>query len=127
MVREDKVLYELLSFDIDPERWDEYVEFANNVALPMFVDQFGFRLVGMWEPVPARNMGWDETASATSLHWMLAWESEEERYTRWTELRASDAFQVARAAAIDPATGRSRFHHHRRVTLLRAWPISPLQ
>jgi hypothetical protein len=121
------MLYELRSYDIAPERWDEYVDWATKSAFPVLFDRFGFRLVGFWEALPAGDLGGDDTASASSVHWVLAWDSEEERHARWATLWASEDWKAAIASATDPATGERKFHRHRRVTLLRSWPISPLR
>lgn len=118
------MLYELRSYDIDPERIDGYLEWANTRALPILMGQFGFRVQGFWHAVETA----DGPPPATNVQWIIAWESEEEMRTRWAEARASDAWKGAMAETMDPAQPNGRkYHRVVRSTLLAPIPASPLQ
>jgi len=117
------VLYELRSYDIRPERWDDYLNWAYTTAWPILFEAHGFPLVGWWQVVPNA----DEPPSSTNLQWILAWESEEQRNERWAALLDDDAWKAAVAATRDPASGDSLYHLRTRYRFLRPLPRSPLQ
>lgn len=116
--------YELRSYDINPERIDGYLEWANSRAMPILTKQFGFRLIGFWHTVATA----DAPVSETNVHWMIAWESEEEMRERWTIARASDAWKEAMSETMDPEQPNGRkYHRVVRSNLLAPIPVSPLQ
>ena len=117
------MVYELRSYDIDPARVEDYLTWANDRAMPILVGTHGFRLVGFWRALAKTN----ESLPTTNVHWLIAWESEQEMNDRWAAARASAAFQEAVREISDPATGQSMYHLRRQSTLLRGIPRSPLQ
>jgi NIPSNAP protein len=117
------MVYELRGYDIDPDRWDEYLAWAENRAFPVLFETFQFRLVGIWQAVAKEG----EASPATNLQYILAWESEAEMRERWAAVFASDAWQAAWAEAVDPATGERKYHRQVRSVLMRALPRSPLR
>jgi hypothetical protein len=117
------MLYELRTYDIHPERWDEYLAWVEKKAAPILFDQFKFRLIGFWRAI-AKAV---EVQPTTNLYEIFAWESEEEMRDRWTAFFASAEWNAAWAEITDPISGKSRYHLRTFSTLLRALPISPLQ
>jgi len=111
------MLYELRCYDIDPVLLGEYLAWANDHALPLVVEQFDFRLVGFWQVVAPANA---TEASATNIHWVIAWQDEQEMLSRWEQVLASSSW----AAIWD---GRPRFHLKVERKLLQPIPRSPLQ
>ena len=73
------MLYELRSYDIDPERIDGYLEWANNRAMPILIGQFGFRVKGFWHAIETS----EGPAPETNVHWIIAWD-----WTRRTKARS---------------------------------------
>jgi heme-degrading monooxygenase HmoA len=116
------VVYELRSYDIAPDKIDEYLNWANTRALPILVGQFGFRLVGFWRVVPRTG----EELSATNVHWMIAWLSEDEMNEKWAAARASEQYQAVMKEASDNS-GNLVYHLRRQSTLLKGVHRSPLQ
>ena len=107
------MLYELRSYDIDPERLDGYLEWANTRAMPILMGQFGFRVTGFWHAIETS----EGPAPETNVHWIIAWESEAEMKERW-----------AMAETMDPEQPNGRkYHRVVRSKLLAPIPASPLQ
>lgn len=118
------MLYELRSYDIDPDRIDGYIEWANTRALPILIGQFGFRVQGFWHAIATE----DGPAPATNVQWIIAWESEAEMKARWAEARGSDAWKAAMAETADPDQPNGRKYHRTvRSTFLAPIAASPLQ
>ncbi len=118
------MLYELRSYDVHPEQWDAFLVWAERQAFPLLLDHFGFRLVGYWSALSPAS----EATPVPSVHWMLAWESEEEMLERWAAAIASpEAWTMAWNDGTDPATGTSRFYLQTRTTLLQPLTPSPLR
>jgi hypothetical protein len=110
------MIYELRSYDIDPPLLDAYLVWANDQALPILVGKFAFRLVGFWYAVaPAAG-----EAPATNVHWMIAWESEQEMLDRWKEATSTEEWKAI-------GQGQPRYHLKIQRTLLKAIPRSPYQ
>jgi hypothetical protein len=120
------MIYELRSYDIHPDNWDGYVEWAEDIMMPLLFDKFDFPLVGFFEAVSAENTEHDSFNRTVGVHWILAWSSIEERHQRWTEFRADDEYKVAVQAARDE-NGQPLYQMKEQVTLLKAWPVSPMQ
>ena len=116
------MVYELRSYDIAPDKLDEYLAWANNKALPLLVGVYGFRLVGFWKVVPKTG----EPAPTTNVHWIIAWESEAEMNEKWAAARASDAWKEIAKETVD-ANGNPVYHMRRQSNLLKAIPRSPFQ
>lgn len=114
--------YELRSYDIVPEKLDEYLNWANSRALPVLVGVHGFRLVGFWRVVQQQGA----PVSETNVHWLIAWQSEAEMNERWAKARASAEWLEVIKEATDPQ-GNMIYHKVRRSTLLQGIPRSPLQ
>jgi hypothetical protein len=113
------MIYELRSYDIEPSLLDQYLAWANDRALPILVGTFGFRLIGFWHAT-APSKPEPGAAPATNVHWMIAWQSEDEMLARWQEATSTDEW-----SAINQ--GPPKFHLKVQRTLLRAIPRSPLQ
>lgn len=93
------MIYELRTYEMVPELFEEYLERADNVLLPIIMEDIGFRIVGFWRadsesdgPLPP---GEEEQMSKipAQVVWMIAWESKEERTQKWTELAANEDWQ----------------------------------
>jgi hypothetical protein len=68
----------------------------------------------------------DEGTLPINFRFMLAWESEEEMRERRAAAWASEAWQAAWAAAVDPATGELKYHLQGHSVLMRPLAHSPL-
>lgn len=118
------MLYELRSYDIDPERIDGYLAWANSTAMPILMGQFGFRVKGFWHAIETS----EGPAPETNVHWLIAWESEDEMKERWAIARASEEWKAAMAETMDPDQPNGRkYHRIVRSKLLAPIPASPLQ
>jgi hypothetical protein len=115
------MLYELRRYEIRPDAWDEFLRWGEEWGIPVLIDQFGFRLIGRWEVLPAAG------EHSPTFCWMIAWESEEEMRERWAAAVESAAWKAAWAEAADPATGGSKFHLRTRSDLMRPLAGSPLR
>lgn len=120
------MIYELRSYDINPETWDRYVEWGQERAFPVLFEQFRFRLVGFFETLPVEDTEHDTFNHTVGVHWILAWESIEERHQRWAELGASEEWKAVAGEAVDE-DGEPLFHMGAQVTIMKAWPGSPIQ
>lgn len=120
------MIYELRSYDINPERWEDYCEWAQKRAFPLFFEHFRLPLVGFFEAVPVENTEFDTFNHTVGVHWILAWENIEERHKRWAELDTTDELQALVQEARDEE-GQPLFHMRTHITILKAWPGSPLQ
>jgi hypothetical protein len=118
-----RVFYELRSYDIDPDGLSAYLRWANDQALPLLVGSVGSWLIGFCHAVAKTG----ELVPTTNVHWVTAWESEQEMDEKWAAARASEGWQRIAKEIVDPATGRSRYHRRVQSTLLKAIPCSPLQ
>lgn len=49
------MIYELRSYDINPNRWEEYGKWAQELAFPLFFEHFKLPLVGFWETLPVED------------------------------------------------------------------------
>ena len=116
------MFYELRSYDIAPDKVDEYLNWADTRALPILIGQFGFRVVGFWRVVPKTG----EDLPPTNVHWMIAWESEEEMNERRAAARASTEYRAVMQDATD-ASGNLIYHLQRQSTLLKGVHRSPFQ
>lgn len=117
------MLYELCSYDVHPDRWDDFVAWTDTRAIPVLSGQFGYRLVGRWQTVPQAG----EAVPATNYHYLLAWDDEDDWRARRALAAASEAWHDAWAETIDPDTGESKYFLRINHTLLRPFPDSPLQ
>ena len=115
--------YELRSYDIVPDKIDQYLEWANQKAVPLLTSTFGFKVIGFWHAVQKTG----EELPATNVHWMIAWESEQEMNERWAAARASAEWQTIFKEVTDPTTGERIYHKVIRSTLLKPIAASPLQ
>ncbi len=120
------MIYELRRYDIKPENWDGYRTWCEDFAFPLFHDQFHFPTVGFFEVVPLEGREMDAYNATVGVRWILAWESIEERDRRWVEVAAADTYTtVVQHARTE--NGDWLFHIGAEMTLLKAWPVSPLQ
>jgi|HigsolmetaAR202D_1030399.scaffolds.fasta_scaffold24998_2 ABC-type oligopeptide transport system substrate-binding subunit len=110
------MIYELRSYDIEPTLLDLYLQSVNDRVLPLLVNTFNFRLIGFWHAVPTST----DPAPSTNVHWIIAWESEQEMLDRWAEAKATEEWAAA-------WQGLPKFHLKIQRTMLQAIPFSPLQ
>jgi hypothetical protein len=93
------MIYELRTYQMVPELFEEYLVRANNILIPIIIDQIGFRVVGFWTGVSEANESFpagEETQIPkipAQVVWMTAWESLEERAVKWDELHANEDWQ----------------------------------
>lgn len=120
------MIYELRSYDINPNRWEEYGKWAQELAFPLFFEHFKLPLVGFWETLPVEDTPYDSFNTTVGVHWILAWESVEARHRRWAELDATEELQELVRKARDE-DGNPLFHMRIQMTMLKPWPGSPLQ
>ncbi len=120
------MIYELRRYDINPDNWDRYRKWCEEFAFPLFHGQFNFPTVGFFEVLPIEGREKDAYNSTMGVRWILAWESIEERDTRWAELAASPEYTTVVQVTRDE-TGGSLFHLEAEMSLLRALPESPMQ
>ena len=120
--------YELRSYDINPDRIDEYLVWASTKAVPFFKSR-GMRVIGFWKAVDTAEAEFPPSgpASTTNVHGMIAWESEAEMRSKWAEVRASDEMKEIMKERIDPETGGQKWHRVVRSALLAPTEASPLQ
>ena len=87
------------------------------------------RIVGFWKAIDTGEAEFPPSgpASATNIHWMLAWESEAEMRAIWGEVRGSEEYQEILKERIDPETGGQKWHRVVRSALLAPTAASPLQ
>jgi len=112
------LIFELRNYWVEPSLIDQYLEWANNRALPVIQGEFGGRLVGFW-----RVDGLDGTVEddPPNVIWMLAWKDRAERDRVWGEIRASASWARGRE-------GIPTFHRRPgAVRFLTGIPRSPLQ
>jgi hypothetical protein len=114
------MFYELREYDIYPERWDEYLVWAETRAFPLLFDKLHFPLVGFWRTVAQE----DDAGSTATVLCILAWQSEEELLEKWSAYFSSPQYKVIWAEATDPATGKPKFHRQTRSTFLHSLPIT---
>ena len=120
------MIYELRSYDINPDNWDEYRAWCETLAFPLFLDQFDFPLVGFFEVLPPVDRSEDFYTRTAGVRWILAWESMEQRDQRWAGLFASKEWETVAQESRDE-NGEPLFHLGAEVTFLKAWPESPMQ
>lgn len=120
------MIYELRQYDIKDDAWDAYVEWAEQIMMPVLFEKFGFPLVGFFETLPVEEMEHDPVNRTVGVHWILRWESMDERQRRWAEFRADPDYKAAVEASRD-SQGNPRFHMNEQITFMTAWPVSPLQ
>ena len=110
------MVYELRSYDIDPNLIEEYLDWANDKALPILVGQFGFRVVGFWRAVASS----EGPAPTANVHWIINWKDEAEMLAKWDAARASAEWIAIRV-------GLPKYNLKSQRTMLKAIPRSPLQ
>ena len=115
------MIYELRSYDIVPERMEEYLGWISRHAMPV-MRRFGFRVVGFWWVAKDG----DDSSPRTNIRWMVAWESEEEMERQWAAMKDSQDWKAAWGLVLD-ANHRSRFHRGTRRAILHALvdPVVP--
>lgn len=112
------MIYELRNYWVEPALIEQYLDWANNRALPVIQGEFGGRLVGFW-----RVDGYDGTIEEDppNVIWMLAWTDRAERDRVWAEIRASESWVRIRE-------GIPTFHRRPgAVRFLAGIPRSPMQ
>ena len=93
------MIYELRTYDMVPELFDEYLERANNILVPIIKDKIGFPIVGFWRAIgetdgsPRPGEERQIPKIPAQIVWMIAWESLEERARKWTELHEDQDWQ----------------------------------
>jgi hypothetical protein len=115
------MIYELRSYDIVPEKIQEYLTWISAHALPV-MHRFGFRVVGFWWVAKDG----DDTRPRTNVRWIVAWSSEEEMERQWAAMKESQDWQAAWRLVLD-GSGRSRFHRGTKRAILHALvdPVAP--
>jgi hypothetical protein len=108
------MIYELRSYDIDPAVLDRYLEVVNTRVIPLLINEFKFNVIGFWHAAGST------ADAATNVHWIVAWESEEEMLRRWDEAKATEVWAEA-------WRGEPKFHLKIVRTMLSPIPVSPLQ
>ena len=93
------MIYELRTYNMVPELFNEYLERAERVLLPIIRDKIGFPVVGFGRalgetdgPLPPGEERQVSTIPA-QIVWMIAWESLEERARKWRELHQDEEWQ----------------------------------
>ena len=93
------MIYELRTYKMVPELFDEYLERAERVLVPIIKDKIGFRIVGFWRalgetdgPLPPGQERQILPIPA-QIVWMIEWESLEQRAQKWTELHNDEDWQ----------------------------------
>ncbi|MEE8518385.1 MAG: NIPSNAP family protein [Dehalococcoidia bacterium] len=71
------MIYEMRTYETMPGKMRTLVERFANVTNGLFL-KYGFRPVGYWTESIGEN---------DKFHYMLAWESDEERLAKWAEFR----------------------------------------
>jgi hypothetical protein len=86
------MIYELRTYDMVPELFEEYLDRADRLLLPIIIEKIGFRVIGFWRAVSespgSLRAGEEEQMPKipAQVVWMIAWESLEERAQKWAEL-----------------------------------------
>lgn len=120
------MIYELRRYDINPNTWDGYIEWAEQVMMPVLFEKFKFPLVGFFETIPVEDTEHDPVNRTVGVDWILRWDSFEERHRRWAEFRADADYKRAVELSRDQH-GQPLYHMHEQVTFMKAWPVLPLQ
>lgn len=93
------MIYELRTYDMVPELFEEYLDRADRLLLPIIAEKIGFRVIGFWraESESPGSLRPGEESSLPKIPaqvvWMIAWESLEERAEKWTELQNDEEWQ----------------------------------
>lgn len=95
-------------------------------AFPVLFEQFDLPPAGFFETLPVKDLEDRTFNDVAGVHWILAWDSVEERHRRMHELRKSEAWHAASVSAMDP-NGESLCITEAKITLLTAWPDLPVQ
>lgn len=87
------MIYELRTYDMVPELFEEYIGRADTLLLPIIREKIGFNLIGFWRSI--EEGGGDVPQGEmrpipAQVVWMIAWNSMEERDAKWAELRADE-------------------------------------
>ena len=118
------MIYELRTYDMVPELFDEYLQLADAALLPIIKDRIEFPVVGFWRAVSesrARIEPGDEANLPdlpAQVVWMIAWESLERRARKWSELYADAEWN----RVFDP-----KYYAGQHVKFLSPTAASPLQ
>jgi hypothetical protein len=88
------MLYELRMYDITPAMMDQYLDWANNQALPLLIDKFKLDVVGFWRQtdIPPEI----ERGTPTNVVWMIRWPSREKRNETWKYIRSHPEWKAIR-------------------------------
>lgn len=100
------MIYELRTYEMVPELFEEYLDRADRLLLPIIKEKIGFRLIGFWRAVSESGGSLprgEERQIPAQVVWMIAWEDLDERTRKWAELNADEDF----ARVIDPKYYRS--------------------
>ena len=87
-VRRLELIYEMRTYEAAPGKLRPLIERFAQTTDRLF-KKYGFRPIGYWTESVGDN---------TMLHYMLAWEDDAERLTKWSEFR-DDSERVAAFAA----------------------------
>ena len=72
------MIYEMRTYEAMPGKLRTLIDRFGNTTDGLF-KKYGFRPVGYWT---------ESIGDSTKLHYMLAWEDDAERLTKWAEFRA---------------------------------------
>ena len=93
------MIYELRTYTMVPELFNEYLERAEHVLFPIIKDKIGFRVIGFWRaigetegPLPPGEEQQVPTIPA-QIVWMIAWDNLQERAQKWRELHHDEEWQ----------------------------------
>lgn len=118
------MIYELRTYEMVPEFFDEYLKLADEALLPIIKDKIGFPVVGFWRGVSEATSRIEPGAEAdlpalpAQITWMIAWDSLEQRASKWAELYADDEWN----RVLD-----RKFYASQHVKFLSPTAASPLQ
>ncbi len=89
------MIYELRTYEMVPELFEEYLDRADRLLLPIIKEKIGFRLIGFWRAVSETGgslPSGEERQIPAQVVWMIAWEDLDERARKWAELHADEGW-----------------------------------
>ena len=107
------MLYEYRKYTVTPGRMGDLVARMNDHTARLF-ERHGIRLVGAWQAV---------VGNTNELHHILAWESFEERETRWGAFSSDEEW----LAILRESDGDGKIRDHAVNELWKPIACSPLQ
>ncbi len=98
------MIYEVRDYHFDPDLLDSYRAWAVEalVVLRKNMDVIGFWVDAGLEPRITGTDPIEAPIGVANVTWIIAWDSIEQRDTRWEELRVSEAWLALKAKHPDP-------------------------